>query len=292
MKIMQALTLTTTITLLAASLLLVSAAPMQHTAFAQNDGQGMNMMVTAEEGSNTITVTGTMVRTLPTDITFTVTSPDGLNIVDIAQVTPKDGEFATEFVISPRWNADGPYMITAAGDVAADTSLYKISLPVTVVGGMAKSTAEFDGNLESLVTYDPTMNTHVPAGITIDAAAEIGSDTIMITGTTDILIVDITLTVTDPNGKIVTIGQATPDMDGNYETTIVTGGAMWKEDGTYTVMAQQNDDPLYTTSTEVDIADGVVVPEFGAIAAMILAVAVVSIIAVSARSRLSIVTGH
>ena len=57
----------------------------------------------------------------------------------------------------------------------------------------------------------------------------------------------------------------------------------------YTVTAQQFDDPKYTDSIEVDILDGTVVPEFGTIAAMILAVAIISIIAVSAKSRLSII---
>ena len=49
------------------------------------------------------------------------------------------------------------------------------------------------------------------------------------------------------------------------------------------------DDPKYTDSIEVDILDGTVVPEFGTIAAMILAVAIISIIVVSAKSRLSII---
>ena len=53
--------------------------------------------------------------------------------------------------------------------------------------------------------------------------------------------------------------------------------------------AQQFTDPKYIASAEVDIRDGVVVPEFGTIAAMILAVAIISIIAVSAKSRLSII---
>jgi len=53
--------------------------------------------------------------------------------------------------------------------------------------------------------------------------------------------------------------------------------------------AQQFSDPKYIASTEVDIKDGVVVPEFGTIAAMILAVAIISIIAISAKSRLSII---
>ena len=39
---------------------------------------------------------------------------------------------------------------------------------------------------------------------------------------------------------------------------------------------------------EIEIIGTFVIPEFGAIAAMILAVAIISIIAVSARSRLSI----
>jgi predicted secreted protein with PEFG-CTERM motif len=66
------------------------------------------------------------------------------------------------------------------------------------------------------------------------------------------------------------------------------GGPLWKQDGFYTVTVQQFEDPKYTASTQVDIKDGVVVPEFGAIAAMILAVAIISIIAISAKSRLSI----
>jgi predicted secreted protein with PEFG-CTERM motif len=45
----------------------------------------------------------------------------------------------------------------------------------------------------------------------------------------------------------------------------------------------------YQTSAEIEILDGHVIPEFGVIAAMILAVAIVSIIVVTAKTRLSIV---
>jgi len=38
----------------------------------------------------------------------------------------------------------------------------------------------------------------------------------------------------------------------------------------------------------VEVIDGVVIPEFGTIAAMILAVAIISIIAISAKTRLRI----
>ena len=45
----------------------------------------------------------------------------------------------------------------------------------------------------------------------------------------------------------------------------------------------------YQNSAEVEILDGHVVPEFGVIAAMILAVAIVSIIVVTAKTKLSLV---
>ena len=45
----------------------------------------------------------------------------------------------------------------------------------------------------------------------------------------------------------------------------------------------------YQTSADVEIIDGHVIPEFGVIAAMILAVAIVSIIVVTAKTRLSLV---
>ena len=77
-------------------------------------------------------------------------------------------------------------------------------------------------------------------------------------------------------------------LNGEFTSVITIGGPLWKQDGFYTVKAQQNDNPKYIASTEVDIQDGVVVPEFGTIAAMILAVAIISIIAISAKSRLSI----
>ena len=60
--------------------------------------------------------------------------------------------------------------------------------------------------------------------------------------------------------------------------------------GAYTVKAQQGKWlNAFTDSVEVEVADGLVVPEFGTIAAMILAVAIISIIAISSKSRLSIV---
>lgn len=278
-----------TVVLLAISLAATSSLNNQD-AFAQSNGQGMEMIIAADEGSNQIIVTGTIVKSLPTDVTFKVTSPNGLTTVAVDQVTPIDGVFETVFVIGDRWSEDGAYRITATGGVTSDISLYKISLPVMVVGGEAQGTMEADGNLEKLIVYEASDTSIGSTGITIEATGEIGSNIIMVSGDTDRLNEDITLKVATPNGNIASVEQVTPSSDGTYAAIITTGGDLWKEDGTYTVTVQQNDDPNYTASSKVDIAEGLVVPEFGTIAAMILAIAIISIIAISARSRLNIVT--
>ena len=87
---------------------------------------------------------------------------------------------------------------------------------------------------------------------------------------------------------MVTIAQASPGVYGNFEVEIKTGGSMWKEDGTYTVTASQGNSSEFKESIQVEIKDGVVVPEFGIIATLILAVSIMSIIMVSSKTRLSI----
>jgi predicted secreted protein with PEFG-CTERM motif len=114
--------------------------------------------------------------------------------------------------------------------------------------------------------------------------------------------------VTAPNGNLVSIDQITPT-GGIYATTIFTGGSLWSQDGMYMITATQTSSGLkastetfsratdspnaglinYQASAEVEIVGGHVIPEFGVIAAMILAVAIVSIIVVTAKTRLSIV---
>ena len=111
-----------------------------------------------------------------------------------------------------------------------------------------------------------------------------------VTGSTDRVSEAITLTVIAPNGNVVTVDQISPTLDGEFTAEITCRRIIMETRWHYTVTAQQNDNPNYTDSTRWWIfKDGVVVPEFGTIAAMILAVAIISIIAISAKSRLSII---
>ena len=114
-----------------------------------------------------------------------------------------------------------------------------------------------------------------------------GSTTIDVSGTTD-RTGDITLTVTAPNGNVVAVSQLSPS-GGSFATTIETGGALWSQDGMYTIKAVQGAASSHQKTAQVEIIDGHVIPEFGVIAAMILAVAIVSIIVVTAKTKLSLV---
>jgi predicted secreted protein with PEFG-CTERM motif len=57
----------------------------------------------------------------------------------------------------------------------------------------------------------------------------------------------------------------------------------------YTIKAVQGAASSHQKTTQVEVIDGHVIPEFGVIAAMILAVAIVSIIVVTAKTKLSLV---
>jgi len=272
---------TTSMAIILMALSLISMTAIQQDAFAQNSG--MSITATADKGSNTITVMG-MTSSGYTDVTFLVKNPSGNNVVAIDQVTPdEEGNFGTEFKVG-LWAEDGFYTIQAM----QGQGIFSLKVLVEVNNGMTENIFETESTLEGDFVLNLPSTTR-DAGLEIYAEAEIGSSIITITGETDRVSQDITLTVTAPNGNIVSIDQVSPMLDGEFTSVITTGGPLWKQDGFYAVTARQFDDPKYTASTEVDIKDGLVIPEFGTIAAMILAVAIISIIAISAKSRLSII---
>ena len=272
---------TTTMVIAIMALSLISMTSVQQDVFAS--GPGMSITATADQGSNTIAVTG-MTALGSATVTFLVVSPSG-NIVTIDQVIPnEDGSFTTTLKVGPTWNEDGLYSITAK---QGQSSIYTLTVFVEVTSGMTGATDVTESTLETkgiIIQTDVARD----AGIEISAEAVEGSDTIIITGSTD-RPGDIVFTVKAPNGNLADASQVSPDDNGEFVTEFKVNGPMWKQDGLYTVTAQQYASSAYISTVQVDIQDGLVVPEFGTIAAMILAVAIISIIAISAKSRLSII---
>ena len=274
---------TTSVTLALIALSIISITSIQQNAFAQETG--MSVSAIASEGSDTISVSGHTMSQI-TDMTFTVISPS-LNVISVGQVTPDaNGDFAIEFKVNPMWKESGFYTIKVEQSPHG-SSLYKASLRVEIINGMTSETDVTESNLETGF-FEPKPTER--KGLVIkESNAMAGSNIITIMGTTDSAN-SITIKVMAPNGNVVVVDQFAPILDTNshFLKDITTGGPLWNQDGQYTIVAQQGVDPKYKYSIEVGIKDGVVIPEFGTIAVMILAVAIISIIAVSAKSRLSI----
>ena len=275
---------TTSIALVLIGLSLMSVTSIQQDVFGAM--MGMSLTAEASEGSDIILIRGQTASHV-TDITFKVASPDGFNILAFDQITPDaNGFFSTEFKLGPSWKQNGFYTITAMQSVH-DSSLYTMSVMVEVVNGITMETLVTESNLETGI-FVPELEQLSLKGLTMKANAMEGSTTIGIVGHSDRTNIDITLKVIAPNGNVVSIVQITPDLDGKFAIDITTGGPLWTQDGIYTVTAQQGESSDHKASVEVGIVDGVVIPEFGAIAALILAIAIISIIIVSTKSRLSI----
>jgi len=271
-----------TLILMAVSILAISA--VNQDAFAQ--AMGMSVSATADQGSSTIAISGHTASTI-TDITLMVTSPIG-NVVTIAQVQPDaNGDYWAEIQVSDKlWKEDGEYTISVQ---QSDSVWYSLSVRVMIEGGTTMLTDISESTFEDDAASQGVVSRNIEEqGLTIEADAVQGSTTIGISGHTTRGNGDVTIVVMAPNGNRVSVDQVSPDANGDFMVDIKTGGSLWSQDGDYTITAQQGSSSLYKQSVVVDIADGAVIPEFGAITAMILAVSIIAIIAVSARSRLGI----
>jgi predicted secreted protein with PEFG-CTERM motif len=239
-------------------------------------GAGMSLSADANYMSGTISISGETDRTYD-PVIIKISNSNGIHAVD--QLDASNGSYSTTLGVQ---DMDGSYTISA--QQGTGTGKYSLSVEISASDSSASST--------SIATTSGTAaaeTTSAPAGgLTITASDSVrGSTTIDVSGTTDRDDV-ITLIVTAPNGNIVSVDQLTPS-GGSYSATIGTGGSQYSQDGMYSISAKQGDASMYNVSTEIEVVDGHVIPEFGTIAAMILVVAIVAIIAVSAKTKLSLV---
>ena len=235
---------------------------------------GMSLSVDADYASGSISVSGDTDRS--GDVSILVTAENG-NISAVDQVTPSGGSFSSTLGLA---NMAGSYTVSAQQGSA---SMYSLSVEIS---SSSASGSASTGVAAAEVAEVAEVDTSEP-GLNLSATGVEGSSTIDVSGTTD-RSGDITLKVIAPNGNIVSVSQITPS-GGSFSAAIETGGALWTQDGMYTISAHQGDASSYQKSAQIEVVDGHVIPEFGVIAGVILAVAIASIIAVSAKSRLTLV---
>ncbi|RNJ75798.1 MAG: PEFG-CTERM sorting domain-containing protein [Nitrosopumilus sp. H13] len=226
--------------------------------------------------SDTITLTGKIANIdSVSPVLVRVTSP--LNsIVTIKQISPDDiaddGSFEASLnTAGSKWKYDGTYTI----QVNYGSSNDKIKVELT--GGVAyepkfatPAQKPISCGDNELIASEQCIPYTISGGIVTGAFINTKDTSVVINieSTDDgILTINPAKSVQDGIFAVLVDGQESDDVeyDGNMVTVMFPAG-----------------------TEQIEVFSTFVIPEFGAIAAMILAVAIISIIAVSARSRLSI----
>ena len=234
--------------------------------------------------SSVITVTGQAEPIDPqgSDVSIQVFAPNG-NLATVAQVTPSsDGSFST-MINTASLKSDGTYMIKAQY-VDAETT---VSVELTNAMEASKTGTAVTGTAVTGTTVSG------PSG---ESFYELGAGQIEY---------DVTCNATpgffanaDDDSIVIYLD---PTDDGIITVTLHEELIKPFEDGTFVVIVdnQEMQDftqvgntltiPCVAGTEKIEIHGSWAIPEFGVIAAMILAVAIVSIIVVTAKTKLSIV---
>jgi len=251
-------------------------------AFAQS----ADITVTTDKESysdgEVVMVSGQVRELLSVPVSLQVLAPNG-NRVTIAQIDiGPDKTFSTEITAGgDLWKAAGIYTIEASyGLTAQNTATATTTFEFGGSSGTARppTTIGVDGT-DFIVSYKITGGKVL--SITPDVAAN--SLIIAIEATNDGQ-----LTITLPRALIDAV---LPD-GGDDQFFVLVDGEERVFDETKTPTDRTLTIAFEKGAEEIEIIGTFVVPEFGTIAALILAVAIISIIAVSARSRLNVLSKY
>ena len=256
-------------------------------AFGQEEALGAQIITltadnTAYQEGDVITITGSIEKVIP-GMPATLQVFFEKNLIQVSQVkVSQDGEFTDTFTAAgPQWKNEGTVIIKADyGGASTElnieffkntsgeyTSNYEVKIPeggtfdvpYTMKGGIISSMNLNQKNLSLIINIatssDGNLNINLPRN-SIDSVDNNGQD------------IDFIVLM----------------YEGNSEIPIQTDVRKIEVGEEF----RSIDIPVKNGDTKIEIVGTHVVPEFGTIAMIVLAVAIVSIIAVSAKSRLSI----
>lgn len=266
--------------------LLLSTILLSATALQQVSAQsGMMIEVTTTDGFDLI-IKGKSAKA--DAVTVKVENPQTGNIVFVDQGSPdNDGKFSFRNSVGILgWPEDGIYRVTVK---QRDSSAYNLSVNIMVENGMMVTDKMTKSSLSDYTAMRDMSDSATTPGLSIDVIADPGSDVIRIDGTTSSTTNAVTVLVTAPNGNKIHTDQIVPLPSGDFGADINLGCQQWGQNGVYTITVQQGTNTLFKESVDVEVSSCLVVPEFGTVAMAILVASIVAIVALSARSRLSIV---
>ena len=272
--------------------------------FGENGIIIVNTDKSSYSDGDTITISGEIKNMVPGDqLSLIIQSPNG-NLVSLDQMTVGvDNQFSTEIKLGGKlMNVEGTYTIKIQyREQSANTSFeFDGDVGVTSNGVIDDNIDDnIDDIVKEIIVEDPVI---------VDSV--VTATTVTVQDSTDLVSYEIT------NAKLINI---VPDLDavslvvyiestndGSITLTIprsVLDASINEGDDEFFVLVdgEEVDFEEITTSTDrtltieflagteqIEIIGTFVIPEFGTIAAMILAVAIISIVAISAKSKLSI----
>ena len=266
------------------SLMLVALVAIVGTMSIASEAHASAIPLTVEadqsvyEHDTKIIVTGQVANVIPGDVPITLTVVNPLNsLVTIDQINvSNDGSFTTSVSTAGNlWKYDGTYTIR----VNYGSLDNKVTVELT--GGVAQGhTGHSDDEMHhsdvecgsnEVAIHDACTSYDISGGHVISATVNTNDNSVIINIDADD---DGTLTISPSTSTqkgifmVLVDGEESDDAEINGNTVTV---------------------PFFAGTEQIEIIGTFVIPEFGTIAAMILAVAIISIIAISAKSRLSIV---
>ena len=244
-------------------------------AFGQTDSINVTTDKTSYEDGDSILVTGAVKdRLTGVPVSLRVVAPNG-NLVTVAQIdVSADKTFSSELI--------------AGGALMKSAGTYKITAFYGTEHRVAETTFEFAGSMGVV----PSATTMKVAGTEFMVNYKItGGKLISITPDVDAHSLIIAITASQDGSLVITLPRSLidakmGDQDDSFFVLVDGEEVDFEETATSTDRTLTIHFPA--GAEEIEIIGTVVVPEFGTIAVMILAVAIISIIAVSAKSRLSI----
>jgi len=217
-------------------------------------------------------------------VKLTVIDPDGIVVYRPSVAISDDGTFRDLMHPTLPSFKTGTYTVIASHEETQVTAKTQF----TVTSEAIPRNQVVQPSPKSAVTPQVTSSSK----ITLTADTVNGSNIIKINGYTEIRSTDITFIVNAPSGNIISIGQVSPDTQGKFQLEIKTGGPIWKENGMYSITANQGASSEYKKSIQVEIKDGVVVPEFGVIASLVLGISIFTMVMISSKSKFNILSRY
>jgi len=256
---------------------------------------------------------------LGNQLSLIIQSPNG-NIAEIAQITvDSDKQFNAEINPNgPYWKKSGTYTILITQDKNNQATL---SFEFGGIGGVSENISDAiveDAIVEDAIVEDAIVeDAIVEDAIVEDAIIQdsiITATTITVQDSIDLILYEITnaklinaipdmdaisllvyIETTDDGSITLTIPRTILDAsinDGDDEFFVLVDGEEVDFEEIKTSADRTITIEFLAGTEQIEIIGTFVIPEFGTIAAMILAVAIISIVAISAKSKLSILSRY